>query len=233
MADAASPKTDSSKYPMPFTRIEVVLMTLVDGNLAVLLARRAQAPYAGKWALPGGVLRIDLDGSLEEAAARVVRERLATDLPDLKQLCAVGGPTRDPRAPWGLSIVYRALSLSGSTLPTAGKRIEELRWAPVESLAKGISLAFDHNTLVARATDAMREDVEEHDLPYGLLPAHFTLTELQQTCEAVLGHALDKSSFRRRLNDRDLLEPVDGEKRGGAFRPAQLYQRRARLRSLR
>lgn len=205
-------------------------MTLVDGNLAALLARRAQAPYAGKWALPGGVLRIDLDGSLEDAAARVVRERLATDLPDLKQLCAVGGPARDPRAPWGLSIVYRALSPSGSALPTPGKRIEELRWMPVQSLAKGTSLAFDHNTLVARATNAMREDVDELDLPYGLLPARFTLTELQQTCEAVLGHALDKSSFRRRLNDRDVLEPVEGEKRGGAFRPAQLYERRARSR---
>jgi len=211
---------------MPFTRIEVILMTLVDAELSVLLARRAEAPYAGQWALPGGVLRIDLDTSLEDAAARVVGERLATDLPDLRQLCAVGGPKRDPRAPWGLSIVYRALSPSGAAKPSAGKRIEELRWAPVESLADRASLAFDHASLLARATAALREDVDELDLPYGLLPQTFTLTELQQTCEAVTGHLLDKSSFRRRLNDRDVLEAVDGEMRTGAFRPAQLYRRR-------
>ena len=94
---------------MPFTRLEIAVMSLVDGRLQVLLGRRAEAPHAGKWALPGGVLRIDLDRSLDAAAARVMRERLGLELPFLRQMAAVGGPTRDPRAPWALSVVYRAL----------------------------------------------------------------------------------------------------------------------------
>ncbi|MCU0837041.1 MAG: NUDIX domain-containing protein [Chromatiaceae bacterium] len=58
------------QYPMPFTRVEIAVLSVVDGRLCVLLARRAEEPHAGKWALPGGVLRIDLDGSLDAAAQR-------------------------------------------------------------------------------------------------------------------------------------------------------------------
>ena len=61
---------DPKRHPMPFTRLEIAVMSLVDGELQVLLARRAEAPYAGRWALPGGVLRIDLDASLDAAARR-------------------------------------------------------------------------------------------------------------------------------------------------------------------
>ena len=83
-------------------------MTVIDSRLNVLLIRRAEAPHAGRWALPGGALRIDLDRSLEEGARRVMQERLAVALPFLRQLGAVGGPQRDERAPWALSVIYRA-----------------------------------------------------------------------------------------------------------------------------
>ena len=58
-------------YPMPFTRIELVVLSVVDDGLAVLLGKREQAPYIGKWALPGGVVRIDLDADLDASAQRV------------------------------------------------------------------------------------------------------------------------------------------------------------------
>jgi hypothetical protein len=66
--------------------------------------------------------------------------------------------------------------------------------------------------------------VDNLELPMGFLPREFTLGELQATCEQLLGRKLDKSSFRRRLADRDLVEPIEGSMRGGAFRPAQLYR---------
>ena len=216
----------SSKYPMPFTRVEIAVMSVIEGGLQVLLARRAESPFAGKWALPGGVLRIDLDQSLESAAQRVMRERLGVELPFLRQLCAVGGPTRDPRAPWALSVVYRALVPFESIEPVPGKRIESLRWRPVEEAMTDKTLAFDHASLVARAATATREEIEALDLPFGFLPQEFTLGELQASCEQLLGRRLDKSSFRRRLADRDLVEPMEGLVRGGAFRPAQLYRQR-------
>jgi 8-oxo-dGTP diphosphatase len=214
-------------YPMPFTRIEIAVMSLVEGAMCVLLARRAEAPYAGKWALPGGVLRIDLDGSLHAAAQRVIGERLGIEMPFLRQLATVGGPTRDPRAPWAMSVVYRALVPFDSIAPKAGKRVEALAWKAVEAAAADRALAFDHAALIAEAARVTRQEVEGLELPFGFLPDQFTLGELQLTCEALLGRPLDKSSFRRRLADRDLLEPVEGAMKTGAFRPAQLYRQKA------
>lgn len=210
-------------HPMPFTRLELVCLSVVDKGLKVLLARRAEAPYAGKWALPGGVLRIDVDKSLDAGANRVMQERLGIALPDLEQLCAVGGAKRDPRSPWALSVVYRVLVTADSVKAAAGKRIEALEWREVGQ-AMLSPLAFDHSVLIGRAVAITRAQVESMVMPKGSLAENFTLTELQVTCESVLGRSLDKSSFRRKLSDRDLVEQVSGAMRGGAFRPAQLYR---------
>ena len=226
-ADSTAPQATAAhakRYPMPFTRLEIAVMSVVEGELQVLLARRAEAPHAGRWALPGGVLRIDLDASLDAAAQRVMRERIGVDAPFLQQLCAAGGPTRDPRAPWALSVVYRALVPEGRINPTAGKRVEALAWRRADDAMADRALAFDHAALVARAVAATRAEVEALDLPAGCLPEQFTLGELQATCEQLLGRRLDKSSFRRKLADRELVAPVEGEVRTGPNRPAQVYR---------
>lgn len=228
MAAASTPSSSPSsrRHPTPFTRIELAVMSLIEDRLHVLLVRRAEAPHAGRWALPGGALRIDLDRSLEAGARRVMRERLGLELPFLRQLGAVGGPTRDPRAPWALSIVYRALVPVAMLQPVKGKRVEALAWRPVEEAMEDGALAFDHHDRIAQAVAICRDEVERLALPFGFVPEEFTLGELQTTCEQLLGRRLDKSSFRRRLADRDLVVPVEGALRGGAFRPAQLYRRK-------
>ena len=213
-------------HPMPFTRIELAIMSIVDGGLAVLLGKRAGAPHKGKWALPGGVVRIDLDRDLDSAVQRVATERLQTPLPFMRQLCAVGSAKRDPRSAWAVSIVYRALLPHDAIAPEAGKRIETLRWCPVDDAMADKALAFDHRDLIVQAVDATRAEIKRLELPFGFLPDAFTLGELQDTCASILGRPLDKSSFRRKLDDRNLVEPIPGEMRLGAFRPAQLYRKR-------
>ncbi len=219
-----------TRHPMPFTRVEIVVLGLGEDGLQVLLGRRARAPHARRWALPGGALRIDLDESLEAAARRVMRERLGRELPFLRQLCAVGGAVRDPRTPWALSVVYRALLPAGTrTSPLTGapgKRIEALAWRPVEEAMADSRLAFDHSALISQAVTGTRGEVDGLDLPGGFVPEQFTLGELQTLCEQVLGRRLDKSSFRRRLADRAVVEPVTGATRKGANRPAQIYRLR-------
>jgi len=200
-------------------------MTINDGALAVLLGRRAESPFAGHWALPGGVLRIDLDKSLEDAPRRVIGERLGIELPYLRQIGAVGGANRDPRAPWGLSVVYRALVPSESVAPKAGKRLEALRWSDANEAAQDSKLAFDHNELISQAVNALRSEIEALEVPFEFLPTEFTLSELQGYCEVILGRRMDKSSFRRRLSERNLVEPVFGQMRIGTNRPAQLYRK--------
>ncbi len=212
---------------MPFTRIELVIMSIVDGGLAVLLGKRAGAPHKGKWALPGGVVRIDLDRDLEGAAQRVAGERLGETLPYLRQLKAVGSKTRDSRAPWAVSIAYRALIPFDALDPHAGKRLEAIQWRPIDEAMTDARLAFDHADLIRSAAEATRSEIERLELPFGFLPEAFTLGELQACCEALLGRRLDKSSFRRKLDERELLEVLPGEMRTGAFRPAQLYRERS------
>lgn len=154
-----------------------------------------------------------------------MRERLGRDLPFLRQLCAVGGPKRDSRAPWALSVVYRALVPAESFEASAGKRIEALAWRPVDDAKGDKALAFDHAALIRLAVEVTRAEVDALELPFGFLPEAFTLGELQATCEQLRGDRLDKSSFRRRLAAAELVEPIEGAMRGGAFRPAQLYRR--------
>jgi ADP-ribose pyrophosphatase YjhB (NUDIX family) len=221
-----TPPANNKTYPMPFTRVELIVMSIIDDGLSVLLGKRKETPHAGKWALPGGVVRIDLDANLDESAQRVAHERLEVEMPYLRQQCVVGGATRDTRAPWAISIVYRALTRVDEFKPSAGKRIEALRWCAVDEAIADHNLAFDHNQLIQQAVNATRMEIEQLELPFGYLPAQFTLGELQATCETLLGHRLDKSSFRRRIDDKAIIEPVPGEMRVGAYRPAQLYRNR-------
>jgi ADP-ribose pyrophosphatase YjhB (NUDIX family) len=224
MTDATA---SSNRHHMPFTRVELAVLGIIEGELRVLLACRAEAPFADRWALPGGVLRIDLDQSLEDAAQRVARERLGVSVPFVRQLGAVGGPLRDPeRSPWALSIVYRALVVADTLDLAAGKRVRSLTWRSADAAAQDSRLAFDHAAIIGRAVAATRDEIRDLALPAGVVPEHFTLGELQALCEHLLGERLDKSSFRRRLADRNLVEAVPGLMRTGPNRPAQVYRLR-------
>ena len=214
---------DHPTYPMPLVRLDLVIMAVLDGALSILLSHRKEAPYKGRWGLPGGVLRIDLDESLEAGAERVGLERLGLRVPNLQLVTAVGGAKRDPRAPWAMSVVYR--SLVGTALPvTPGKRVQALEWRSWQSLADGPALAFDHARLIDHAVHATRQQIADLHYPAGWLPEAFTIPELQALSETVLGAAIDKVTFRRRLEAAGVLEPIEGAMRGGAHRPAQLYR---------
>jgi ADP-ribose pyrophosphatase YjhB (NUDIX family) len=169
------------------------------------------------------VLRIDLDNDLDAACQRVAQERLGVGLPSATQLTAVGGKARDPRAPWALSVVYRCTTSAAQLAALPGKRMAELKWADTEVAATDARLAFDHATLVERAVQQLRAEVAALRFPAGLLDETFTLGELQATSEVVLGHPLDKSSFRRRLDAAGVVQAVPGEMRTGPNRPAQVF----------
>lgn len=212
------------RYPMPFVRMELVVLAVRDGVLYVLLSHRKEAPHKGKWGLPGGVLRIDMDVSLEAGAQRVATERLGRTLPNLEQVAAVGGAKRDPRAPWAMSVVYRSL-VQPDIETTPGKRVQALAWRPVVDMVEASDLAFDHAALVAQAFESVGREVRELRFPPGWMPDEFTLGELQAMSEVVLGSALDKVTFRRRIENTQAVQALEGKMRqGGAHRPAQLYR---------
>lgn len=196
--------------------VDVVLFTIKDGVLQVALMKREKEPFRGQPALPGGYIHAEEDTDGAAAARRVLKDKTGLVSPYLEQLYTFSGGARDPRG-WSVSVAYYALVSEDVLKSPGGAGVFLL---PVDDLPQ---LPFDHNRIVDFAVGRLRNKSTYSALPAYLLPETFTLTELQRTYEMVLGHRLDKSAFRRKINEIDFLEPV-GEVRTGLHRPAGLYR---------
>lgn len=205
---------EAMTYAAPIATVDVALFTLRADGLHVGLLRREQPPYAGELALPGGFVHVDEDVDAADTARRILRDKAGATSPYLEQLATFSGRVRDPRG-WSLSVAYYAL------VPEGGLAASALEWAPADRPPR---LPFDHDGIVGAARERIRGKASYSTLPAYLLPLHFTLSELQGVYELAMGTRLDKVSFRRKVEEQGLVEPVPGERRGGAHRPAQLYR---------
>lgn len=204
--------------------VDVVLLTLQDDTLKVALLRRDREPFKGVPALPGGFIRQEEDADTQDAAMRVLRDKTAIEPPYLEQLATFSGPARDPRG-WSVSIVYYAL-VPFDVIDKAGHPDVKL-----VSVDKPLSLPFDHRLIIDTAVARLRSKSQYSSLPCYLAGETFTLPQLQRVYEALMGEALNKVSFRRKMTEMDMLEPVEGAfAAGGAHRPAQLYRLKPELR---
>ncbi len=203
-------------FPKPSVTVDMVIITLRGEELQVLLIKRDLAPYRGRWAIPGGFVHID--ESLEAAARRELREETGVGDVYLEQLYTFGEPGRDPRGRV-ISVAYIAL-VPAPLAVTAGSDAREARWWPLTNLP---ALAFDHDKILQYALTRLRYKIEYSAVGFRLLPEQFTLTELQQAYEIILGEPLDKRNFRRRIIEAEVIEPTD-DLRTGEGRPARLYR---------
>jgi len=210
--------TYTYEYPHPAVTVDVAVFTIADGRLAIVLVRRAAWPHAGKWALPGGF--VGIDESLKRAAWRELREETGLKAGYLEQLGAFGRPDRDPRERV-ITVVYIALAPADRIELRAGSDAREARLFAVDELPE---LAFDHARIVQLAAERLRDRLDTEGVARQLLPAQFTLTELQQACEAVAGTPVDKRNFRKKLNALELVEATGEVRRDGPHRPAGLYR---------
>lgn len=212
-----------SVYPSIICTVDVVLMTLKDEALHVVLLKRKNEPFAGMPALPGGYIHSQEDKTAWDAAARVLKEKTGIVSPYLEQLATYSGAERDPRG-WSVSIVYYAL-VPGEVLYAAH---QGLVVAPVGRLPK---LSFDHKSIIELAASRVRSKSQYSSLPIYLCGERVTLPRLQAVYEAVLGEPINKVSFRRKMDELGILEPVEGEmESGAAHRPAQVYRLRKEFR---
>ena len=207
----------------PFVTVDVALFAMDGDRLKVLLVQRSEEPEIRRWALPGGAIQPKIDADLESAARRVLREKVNLEIAHLEEVCSFSGRDRDPRD-WSVSMLYFALLPKDKLRPDALSKVSAWDW--VDPAHPGHRMAFDHEQQLGAALAKLRTKVDRHALPLHLLPAQFTLTELQRTCEAILGKDLDKSVFRRRLKTVDDLVEVPGQFERGNQRPAQVYEAR-------
>lgn len=198
--------------------VDVVLLTIVDGALCAGLIRREHEPFAGRDALVGGYVREE-DRDTMATATRVLQEKAGLDGFFIEQLATFSGRSRDPRG-WSVSVTYLALTPLDHLLKAMGKT-PRITLHPIADLAP---LPFDHAEIVAAAVGRLRSKGAYSTLPARLLPDTFTLSELIATYQVALGTPrIDKSSFRRKLMELDLVRPAQGHRDTGG-RQAQLYQ---------
>jgi 8-oxo-dGTP diphosphatase len=214
------PDYDPADYERPSVTVDIVIFALVEDDLQVLLIKRKNPPFAGMWAIPGGFVR--MEESLEEAAARELAEETAVTDVYMEQLYTFGDPDRDPRTRV-ITVAYFALVPYDAIEHHPGDDAAETGWWSMFDLP---DLAFDHEQIVRYALTRLRYKLEYTSVGFRLLPDVFTLTELQQAYETILGEKLDKRNFRRKILAADILEETGEKDRSGEGRPAMLYRYR-------
>ncbi|MEU1970134.1 NUDIX domain-containing protein [Microbacterium sp. NPDC019599] len=189
-------------------------------TLVLPLVRRTRDPFEGLWALPGGWL--DASESLDAAASRTLEETTGLAPSYLEQLYAFGAVDRSPTRV--VSIVYWALlradEASMELIDSTKDAPDNVLWFDAASLPR---LAFDHNEIVDYALWRLRNKVGYSRIAHGLLGDEFTLAELREVYESILGRSLDPANFRRQVENSGTLIPTD-RFRTGSHRPARLYR---------
>jgi ADP-ribose pyrophosphatase YjhB (NUDIX family) len=209
----------------PLLTIAIVTLTLREDGLGTLLIRRDETPYAGRWALPRGVIRPD-DMSLAGAARRLLAQAVGVEASHIEQLETFGDTKHDPRG-WAVTVAYMALLPADRLGAVRMHAPDKASWWPVVGTSVAPNLAFDHAHILTAAIARLRARAGYTSLPIHLLPQKFTLPDLQRVHEQLLGRSLDKSAFRKRITGLEFLEPVVGERRPASNRPAQLWRAKA------
>lgn len=193
-----------------------------QNRLLVLVVMRQQQPFLGQWCLPGTLVR--QGESLEDAAYRILAEKIRVKNLYLEQLYTFGGPYRDPREETDevryLSVSYFALvRYEDAELIADG--VSGIAWYPVKQVPQ---LAFDHNEILAYGHRRLKNKLEYSPVAFDVLPEVFTLSDLYQLYTTVLGEFSDYSNFRARLLKLGFLCDTGLKVSRGAGRPASLYR---------
>ncbi len=205
------------QYPKFHVAVDCIIFGFKKGQLKVLLQKRPFEPRQGEWSLMGGFVNRDED--IDDAAKRVLRS--LTGLHDLymRQVGAFGSVHRDSG--------NRVVSIAYFALVDIDKVSSELNyqnaayWEDLENLPP---LLFDHQEMVRKALLCLRTLVPSRPIGFHLLPPLFTLTQLQQLYEAILGDSIDKRNFRKRINEMPFIEKTEEIDRKTSKRGAILYR---------
>ena len=208
------------EYARPSVTVDCVVFGLdLDAeDLKIVLIQRSGRPFAGMWALPGGF--VDMGETLEQAAKRELQEETGISRLYLEQLYTFGDPGRDPRDRVITVAYYALVKLTDHTIK-ADTDASDVAWFGVSDLPR---LAFDHAKIVATALGRLKGKVRYQPIGFELLPAKFTLSQLQRMYEVILERRLDKRNFRKKILGMGLLVETSEIQKDVAHRAARLYR---------
>ena len=198
--------------------IDCVIFGFDKGSLKVLLVEHAEGISKGKWALPGGWIKEE--ESIDHAAQRLLRELTGLDNIYLEQLKAFGDVDRFPLGRV-VTIGYYALIKIEDYNITAGFTASDAKWYNVADIPE---LIYDHNKIITFSLKQLQNRVKQAPIGFNLLPEKFTLLQLMQLYEQILGIEMDKSNFRRKILRMKLLQALDEKQQDVSHRAAKLYR---------
>ncbi len=210
---------NNHEYENPAVTVDMLVFTIEDEQLKCLMVKRKEEPYAGMWSLPG--VFVHIDETLEEAALRGIREETNLSGIYFEQLYTFSDIHRDPRKRV-ISVAYMALVPREKLTFCTGERTESVSLIHVNNLPE--KLAFDHKKIIEYARNRIKNKVEYTDIAFHFVSEEFTLPYLQKVYEILLGKALYKANFRKKIIT--YIEETGESTAGDAHRPSKLYMRK-------
>lgn len=202
---------------------DIAIFTVHEGELKVMLVKRAHAPFEGMWALPGGFRKVGLDRTIEDVAIRRFKEETGVAAPYLEQLQTFSSENRDPRQ-WVTTVAYIAFMPHDKAEMMAGEGVTDVRWVPVRNGKVSRRLAFDHGVILAKAIERVCAKMEYSPIAAHVLAREFTIPELHRVYEIILDETLDPKHFRRSVNRSELLKETGRHQESRGHKPALLYR---------
>ncbi len=197
--------------------VDCIIFGFDNNKLKILIGRRQMDPGRGEWSLYGGFVRND--ESLDDAAARTLYELTGLHKIYMRQVGAFGSVDRDP-GERVVSVAYYAL-INVKDYDDRLRQEHGVEWVEADKVPAMFS---DHNEMVSKARQLMKEKIKTRPISFQLLPPLFTLTQLQRLYEAVVGEEVDKRNFRKRIKDMDYIEKTELIDKTHSKRGAALYR---------
>jgi len=211
---------DINQFKNPLFTVDSVLFTVQDGLLKVLLVKRANEPFIGKWGLPGGFVDVDIDETTDMTALRKLKEKTSVTPPYLEQLHVVSGTHRDPRG-FSVTLVYFSL-IAEQEASVHINSVDDAQWIAFNKLSD-FSLAFDHNEIIEQAKKRLQQKALYSMAPVYCLPEYFTVGQLKSVIEIIIGKTIQRKSLIRRIEMTEMFEATNKKAKSGG-RLALLYK---------
>lgn len=213
---AAIEKSTHREYFNIAVSVDCVIFGYEAKQLKVLLIKSDLKEFEGLWSLLGDLVQPDED--LEDASYRVLRERTGLKDVYLEQVHTFGKVNRHPSGRVVSTAYYSLVNIKSHKLQLTHN---ELHWHNVSDID---TLAFDHKIILDTCLQTLQEKILEHPVIFNLLPDKFSLRELQDLYQSILGQELDRRNFRKRINLKNWLVDLNEMEEDVPHRPGKLYK---------
>jgi len=209
-------RSENSEYFQIAISVDCVIFGFDDNVLKVLLIKSDLEEFNDQWSLLGDLVRPS--ENLDNASYRVLKERTGLDDVYLEQVYSFGEVKRHPAGRVITTAYYSLINIKDHKLELSHN---ELHWHPIEEIT---TLAFDHKKILDTCLRRLQSKIEEHPIVFNLLPEKFSLRELQNLYEAILGIKLDRRNFRKKFFLMDWLVDMNELEQDVPHRPGKLYR---------